>query len=80
VVPPIGDGQQCISLVRNVRTRDDRKGGEVRMMNFETMTAMAPATRSRVTPLVSKDAPWNGFASMGIDQHCGRSFAPGGVV
>jgi hypothetical protein len=50
------------------------------MNSFDTMTAMAPATRSRVTPLVCKDAPWNGFASMGIDKHCGRSFALGGAM
>jgi len=71
---------QCIPLVRKVRTRDDRKGGEIRMNNFDTMTAMAPATRSRVTPPVRKDVLWNGLASTGIDQHCGRSFAPGGAV
>ena len=51
------------------------------MQNFDTTTAMAPATRSRATPLVCNEVrSWNGFASMGIDQHCGRSFAPGGVV
>jgi hypothetical protein len=51
------------------------------MNSFDTMTAMAPATRSRVTPLVRNDVrSWNGFASMGIDQHCGRSFAPEGVM
>jgi hypothetical protein len=51
------------------------------MSNFETMTAMALATRSRATPLVCNDVrSWNGVASMGIDQHCGRSFAPGGAT
>ena len=51
------------------------------MINFESMTAMAPVTRSRATPLVGNDVrSWNGFASMGIDQHCGRSFVPGGGV
>ena len=50
------------------------------MIDFETMTAMATATRSRVMPLVRKEELWNGFASTGIDQHCGRRFAPGGVV
>jgi hypothetical protein len=49
------------------------------MSNFDTMTAMAPALRSRATPLVRKGALWNGFASMGIDQHCCRSFAAGGT-
>ena len=50
------------------------------MNSFDTMTAMAP-TRSRPTALVRNDVRWwNGFASMGIDQHCGRSFALGGAV
>ena len=71
---------QCIPLVRKVRTRDERKGGESRMINFDTMTAMAPAARSRVTPPVRNDVRSNGFAGMGIDQHCGRSFVPGGAV
>ena len=50
------------------------------MIDFDTMTAMAPATRSRATPPVRKDVLWNGFAGTGIDQHCGRSFASGGAL
>ncbi len=46
------------------------------MIDFDTMTAMAPAARSRVTPPVRNDLRSNGFACMGIDQHCGRSFVP----
>ena len=48
------------------------------MQNFDTTTGMA--TRSRAAPLVCENALWNGFACTGIDQHCGRSFAPGGAV
>ncbi len=50
------------------------------MNSFDTMTALAPATRSRSSPCVRNDVRWNGFAGMGIDQHCGRSFAPGGAT
>jgi hypothetical protein len=50
------------------------------MIDFDTMTAMAPATRSRATPPVRNDLRSNGFARMGNDQHCSRSFVPGGAV
>jgi hypothetical protein len=49
------------------------------MIDFDTMTAMASATRSRATPPVRNDLRSKGFARMGIDQHCGRNFAPGGA-
>ena len=49
------------------------------MFNFDCMTAMARTGRSRSATLVRLDARWNGFASPGIEQHRGRSFAPGGA-
>lgn len=49
------------------------------MINFDHMTAMDQVTRLRAAKLVRKDAPWNGFASLGQEQQCGRSSAPGGA-
>jgi len=49
------------------------------MINFDHMTATAQTARSRTATLVRKDAPWNGGAALGIEQHCGRSSAPGGA-
>jgi hypothetical protein len=67
------------SLVRIVCTRDERKGDEHRMINFDRMTALAQAAETRTATLVPKDAPCNDFAAPGIEQHCGRSSAPGGA-
>ena len=50
------------------------------MINFDHMTATAQTARSRTAMLVRKDVPWNVFfAALGIEQHCGRSSAPGGA-
>ena len=49
------------------------------MINFDHMTAMDQVTRSRPAMFVRKGAPWNGFASLGQEQQCGRSSAPGGA-
>ncbi len=49
------------------------------MIDFDEMTAMAPAGLARTTMHVREGAPWN-VASFPFDeQKCGRSFDPGGA-
>ena len=49
------------------------------MTNFDAMTAMVQTVQAPSAPRVRKGASWNGFALPDIEQHCGRSFAPGGA-
>jgi hypothetical protein len=49
------------------------------MTNFDDMTAMVHTAQARTSTRVRKGASWNGFALPDIEQHCGRSFAPGGA-
>jgi hypothetical protein len=49
------------------------------MTNFDDMTAMVQTAQARAATRVRMGAPWNGFALPDIEQHCGRSFAPGGA-
>ena len=49
------------------------------MTNFDEMTAMVQIAQAHSATRVRKDASRNGFALPDIEQHCGRSFAPGGA-
>jgi hypothetical protein len=49
------------------------------MTNFDDMTAMVQIAQAQSATHVRKDASWYGFALPDIEQHCGRSFAPGGA-
>ena len=49
------------------------------MTNFDDMTAMVQTAQAQSATRVRKGASWNGYALPDIEQHCGRSFAPGGA-
>ena len=49
------------------------------MTNFDDMTAMVQTAQSPSATRVRKGASWNRVALPDIEQHCGRSFAPGGA-
>jgi hypothetical protein len=49
------------------------------MTNFDDLTAMVLTAQARTATRVRKGATWNRFALPDIEQHCGRSFAPGGA-
>ena len=49
------------------------------MTNFDDMTAMVQTAQAQSATRVRKGASWNGGAALGIEQHCGRSSAPGGA-
>jgi hypothetical protein len=49
------------------------------MTNFDDVTAMVQTARAQSATHVRKGASRNGFALPDIEQHCGRSFAPGGA-
>ena len=49
------------------------------MTNFDDMTAMVQTAQSRSATRVRKGASRNRLALPDIEQHCGRSFAPGGA-
>jgi hypothetical protein len=49
------------------------------MTNIGDMTAMVHTAQARTAARVRRGASRNGFALSDIEQHCGRSFAPGGA-
>ena len=49
------------------------------MTNFDDMTAMVQTAQAQSAMRVRKDASRSGVALPDIEQHCGRSFAPGGA-
>jgi len=49
------------------------------MTHFDDMTAMVQIAQALSATRVRKGASRNGFALPDIEQHCGRSFAPGGA-
>ena len=49
------------------------------MTYFNDRIAMVQTAQARTSTRVRKDALWNGFVLPDIEQHCGRSFAPGGA-
>jgi hypothetical protein len=62
-----------------IRARAQRERRRDRMTNFDDMTAMVLTAQARTATGVRKGAMWNRFALPDIEQHCGRSFAPGGA-
>jgi hypothetical protein len=62
-----------------IRARAQRERRCDRMTQFDDMTAMVQTAQAQSATRVRKGASWNGFALPGIEQHCGRSFAPGGA-
>ena len=49
------------------------------MTNFDDVTAMVQTAQAQFAMCVRMGALTRGFAVPDIEQHCGRSFAPGGA-